>query len=114
MFAIIQATCHCWPRCIGAYSAVRVLKGQQQIEIISFSPAWGIPTELHAAVGRASELCLNAQIQAVTLFEVLHTDGRSQQMTATIYAVTHRQYTNTGLTGGCDENVVSFIKMDES
>ncbi len=68
-----------------AYSAVRVLKGQQQIEIISFSPAWGFQTELHATAGeRGSKLCLNAQISAVTLFWVLHTDGRSKHMTATI------------------------------
>ncbi len=73
------------PCCIAAYSAVRVLKGQQQIEIISFSPAWGFQTKLHATAGeRGSKLCLNAQISAVTLFEVLHTDGRSKHMTATI------------------------------
>lgn len=71
--------------CIAAYSAVRVLKGQQQIEIISFSPAIGFQTELYATAGeRGSKLCLNAQISAVTLFEVLHTDGRSKHMTATI------------------------------
>jgi len=81
--------------CIAAYSAVGVLKGQQQIEIISFSPAWGIQTELHATAGeREWALFKCPNLSSHTLWGTTHR-WLLKAYDSPNYATTHCQYANT-------------------